>query len=78
MAESLDIPLEISPLLNRIVAKGIDKLGPRANSPSIISLLENSTGLDVTAPGFPSQINDNEPETLGSEVVPKSSYDSNK
>jgi 3-hydroxyisobutyrate dehydrogenase len=62
------IPLEISPVLNKIISNGIKELGPRANSPSIVSILERITGLEIVAPGFPTEIKDHEPETFGYEV----------
>ena len=71
IASENNIPLEISPLLTRLITNAIDKLGPRANSPSIISLLENQTGLQIRAPGFPDNIKDDETESLGYEVVPR-------
>ncbi len=43
--------------------------GPRANSDDIIRRLEEATGLDITAPGFPSEMVDDEPEAPGAEVV---------
>ena len=71
LADRLNIPLDISPLLNNVIARAIGKLGPQANSPSIVSLLEEKTGFSITSPGFPSQIDDSEPETLGFEVFPR-------
>ncbi len=70
IAKKNKIPLEISPLLNKIIANAIDQLGPRANSPSIISLLEQHSGLKILAPGFPEEIKDYEPESPGYEVKP--------
>ena len=70
IATENNVPLEISPLLNKIVKNAISKLGARANSPSIISLLEKQTGLEILAPGFPAQIKDNEPESVGVEIKP--------
>ena len=69
IASQNKIDLEISPLLNEIIKNAIDKLGPRANSPSIISLLEKQTGLKILAPGFPNEIQDDESEGLGYEVT---------
>jgi 3-hydroxyisobutyrate dehydrogenase len=37
----------------------------------MIERLEEATGLSVTAPGFPSELVDDEPEERGYEVVPK-------
>ena len=52
LADRLNIPLDISPLLNHVITRAIGKLGPQANSPSIVSLLEEKTGLSITSPGF--------------------------
>ena len=71
LADSHGVPLELSPLLNRIFADGIDRFGPRELSPNIIKRLEEQTGLEVLAPGFPSEMLDDEPEEAGYEVVPK-------
>ena len=68
IATENSIPLEISPVLNKIISNGIKELGPRANSPSIVSILERITGLEIVAPGFPTEIKDHEPETFGYEV----------
>ncbi|MEO1248234.1 MAG: NAD(P)-dependent oxidoreductase, partial [Pseudomonadota bacterium] len=39
--------------------------------PNIIRRLEEATGLDVRAPGFPSEMADDEPEDAGYEVIPQ-------
>ncbi|MBB5516744.1 3-hydroxyisobutyrate dehydrogenase [Rubricella aquisinus] len=70
IAETHDIPLEISPLLGAIFDDGIAKYGARELSPNIIKRLEHATGLSITAPGFPAQMTDDEPEEPGYEVVP--------
>lgn len=71
VADRNNVPLEISPMLNRIFADGIARFGPRELSPNIIKRLEEATGLDVRAPGFPAQMTDDEPEEPGYEVVPQ-------
>ena len=71
VAERNDVPLEISPLLIEIFNDGAERFGPREWSPNIIKRLEEATGLDITAPGFPAEIFDDEPEELGYEVIPK-------
>jgi len=68
MAESNNVPLELSPLINRIIENGVNKLGAEANSPSIIELLEKSTGLKILSSGFPEKITDLEPESFGYEI----------
>jgi len=70
LAEAANIPLEISPLMVKIFDDGIVKYGDRELSPNIIRRLEDATGLDVTAPGFPSELTDDEPEEQGYEVIP--------
>ena len=69
IADRENVPLEISPLLIEIFHDAQNKYGPREWSPNVIRRLEDSTGLDVTAAGFPAQMVDDEPERLGSEVV---------
>ena len=70
VARRHDIPLEVSPLLRQIFEDGQERFGPREWSPNIIRRLEEPTGLDVRAPGFPAESLDDEPEEPGYEVVP--------
>ena len=70
IAEEHNVPLEISPLMVSIFDDGIRRYGPRAQSDRIIERLEEATGLSITAPGFPSEMIDDEPEETGYEVVP--------
>lgn len=70
LAERADVPLEISPKMIEIFKDGAARYGPREWSPNIIRRLEEATGLDIRAPGFPSEILDDEPEEPGYEVVP--------
>jgi len=69
LAGGAGVPLEVSPLLNQIFADGIARFGPRELSPNIIKRLEEATGLDIRAPGFPAEMRDDEPEEPGYEVV---------
>ena len=68
-ADRAKIPLELNPLLISIFADGIKRFGPRELSPNIIKRLEETTGLDIRAAGFPAQIIDDEPEEIGYEVT---------
>jgi 3-hydroxyisobutyrate dehydrogenase len=68
IAEDNGIPLEVSPLLIEIFRDGQARYGERAQSDDIIRRLEDATGLDVRAPGFPAELTDDEPEELGYEV----------
>ena len=70
IAEAAEVPLEISPLMVSIFDDGIRRYGPRAQSDRIIERLEEATGLSILAPGFPSEMVDDEPEEPGYEVVP--------
>ena len=69
VADRAKIPLELNPLLISIFADGIKRFGPRELSPNIMKRLEENTGLDIRASGFPAQIIDDEPEEIGYEVT---------
>lgn len=71
VADRANVPLEVNPLLINIFNDGIDRFGPRELSPNIIKRLEEATGLDIRAPGFPAEMTDDEPEEAGYEVVVK-------
>ena len=70
IAERNNVPLEISPLICQIFDDGIERYGERELSPNIIRRLEDATGLDIRAPGFPAEMTDDEPEEPGYEVWP--------
>lgn len=70
IADQAGVPLEISPLMVEIFNDGIARFGERELSPNIIRRLEEATGLSITAPGFPSELFDDEPEEDGYEVIP--------
>ena len=70
IADAHHVPLDLSPMLNGLFADAIGRYGPRELSPNIIRRLEEATGLDITAPGFPPEMLDDEPEEAGYEVVP--------
>jgi 3-hydroxyisobutyrate dehydrogenase len=57
-------------LICQIFDDGIARYGERELSPNIIRRLEDATGLDIRAPGFPAEMTDDEPEESGYEVVP--------
>jgi 3-hydroxyisobutyrate dehydrogenase len=70
IADQAGVPLEISPLMVEIFNDGIARFGERELSPNIIRRLEEATGLNITAPGFPSELFDDEPEEAGYEIIP--------
>ncbi len=69
LAEMHGVPLEISPLIIDIMSDGQRRYGERAQSDQIIQRLEEATGLEIRAPGFPTELIDDEPEERGAEVV---------
>ena len=71
VADRAGVPLEVNPLMMRIIDDGIARFGSRELSPNIIRRLEEATGLEIRAPGFPAEMCDEEPEEPGYEVVPR-------
>jgi 3-hydroxyisobutyrate dehydrogenase len=71
VADRAGVPLEISPLMVSIFNDGIERFGERELSPNIIKRLEEATGLDILAAGFPAELIDDEPEEPGYEVIPR-------
>jgi len=57
-------------MLVKIFDDAIARFGARELSPNVIRRLEETTGLDIRAPGFPNEMCDDEPEAPGYEVVP--------
>lgn len=72
IADNANIPLEMNPLMVSIFEDGISRYGADELSPNIIKRLEEKTGLDITALGFPDEMVDDEPEERGYEVKPHS------
>ena len=68
LAEKLDIPLEISPLVLNIFKDGHKKYGPRAWSSMVVKRMEELNNTSFRAEGFPSELIDNEPEEKGYEI----------
>jgi 3-hydroxyisobutyrate dehydrogenase len=67
-AESLGVPLELSPLVLGIFRDGARRYGAREFSPNIIRRLEDACGVRVLGEGFPPQMLDAEPKVPGYEV----------
>ncbi len=70
VADRAGVPLDVSPLLIEIFRDGIARYGEREWSPNIVKRLEEATGLEIHAPGFPAEMVDDEPEEPGYEVIP--------
>ena len=71
IARRKDVPLELSPVMESIFTDGMKRYGAREFSPNIIRRLEEATGVEILAPGFPADMTDDEPEEPGYEVIPK-------
>jgi 3-hydroxyisobutyrate dehydrogenase len=70
VADRCNVPLEINPLMIDIFRDGEGRYGSREYSPNIIRRLEEATGIEIAAAGFPAEIVDDEPEEPGYEVLP--------
>ncbi|MGR3714228.1 MAG: NAD(P)-dependent oxidoreductase [Shimia sp.] len=71
VADRAGVPLELNPLMISMFDDAIARFGERELSPNIIKRLEEATGHSVLAPGFPSEMRDDESEEPGYEVIPK-------
>ncbi len=69
LAQALDAPLEISPLVLGILRDGQERYGAKAWSSMIVKRLEDACNTNLRAPGFPEELLDTEPEVKGSEVI---------
>lgn len=65
LADDHGVPLELSPKMIEMMRDGQRRYGERAQSDRMIERLEEATGLSVTAPGFPQELVDDEPEERG-------------
>jgi 3-hydroxyisobutyrate dehydrogenase len=68
LANKLNAPLEVSPLIVKIFKDGQKKYGSRAWSSMIVKRMEDLNKIDFRAEGFPSELEDNEPEEKGYEI----------
>jgi 3-hydroxyisobutyrate dehydrogenase len=69
LGKSLEVPLELSPVVVAAVRDGLERYGPRAWSSQVVKRLEDDCGEDLRAPGFPEYLADHEPGGEGAEVV---------
>ncbi len=70
IADDHGVPLELNPIVIDIFRDGAARYGAGSWSDDIVRRLEDATGLSITAPGFPAELVDDEPEQAGYEVVP--------
>jgi 3-hydroxyisobutyrate dehydrogenase len=68
IADRHAVPLELNPLMIDVFRDGKARYGGGEWSDEIIRRLEEATGLSITAPGFPAELIDDEPEVRGDEV----------
>lgn len=71
VADRAGVPLEMNPLMIKVFDDAIARYGARELSPNIIRRLEDAIGLSISAPGFPAEMQDDEPEEPGYEVIPQ-------
>ena len=69
IADAAGVPLEMNPMMIDIFNDAAARYGDREWSPNVIRRLEDAVGVSVTAPGFPDELFDDEPEELGAEIV---------
>ena len=69
LAERAGLSLEVAPVVAGMFDDAATRYGPRALSPRVVQRNEEATGSDFRAPGFPSELIDEEPEQFGYEVV---------
>jgi len=68
LANNLNIPTEISPLIVKIFNEGKKKYGDRSLSTRIVKLLEDKCNTNLRSDGFPSQLHDTELRKKGIEI----------
>ena len=68
LAQKLNAPLEISPLVVKIFKDGQKKYGSRAWSSMIVKRMEDLNNIEFRADGFPEELTDSEPEEKGYEI----------
>ncbi len=68
IADRAGVPIELNPLMIDVFRDAAARYGERAWSDDVIRRLEDATGLSITAPGFPAELVDDEPEVRGAEV----------
>lgn len=71
IADRHGVPLEINPMMIGIFRDGAARYGGDAWSDDIVRRFEEAAGRSITAPGFPAELVDDEPEVCGAEVPPR-------
>ena len=69
VAARAGVPLEVSPLVTSLFKDAQERYGARAWSPMVAKRLEDACGIELRAPGFPAELEDDEPEVPGAEVA---------
>ena len=68
LVDKYNIPAKISKLMNKIFTEGKIQFGDRSLSTSIVKRLEELCNENLRAPGFPSELKDEEPKKIGIEI----------
>ena len=68
LSDKYNIPADISKLMNKIFNEGRVKYGDRSFSTSIVKRLEEACNENLRAPGFPSQLKDEESKKKAIEI----------
>jgi 3-hydroxyisobutyrate dehydrogenase len=69
LAKQNGVSLEFSPMLVDVFKQAVEQFGPRESSSNIIRRYEEPAGVKVLGVGFPAQLEDDEPEERGAEIV---------
>ncbi len=69
IADRAGVPLELNPVMIEAFRDAATRYGEREWSDNVIRRFEDDVGVMVTAPGFPAEIVDDEPEVRGAEVI---------
>ncbi|MDA9614134.1 NAD(P)-dependent oxidoreductase [Pelagibacteraceae bacterium] len=70
LAQDMQVPTEVSPLITKIFKEGREKYGDRAWSSMIVKRLEDACGENLRASGYPDELIDDTPRRKGYEVIP--------
>lgn len=69
IADRAGVPLDLNPVMIEVFRDAASRYGDREWSPNVIRRYEDAAGVSVTAPGFPAEMIDDEPEEAGHEVI---------
>jgi len=56
IAEKLGVPLELGGMTQQIFTRARGQLGGQAQSPEVARIIEQACGLELRAPGYPTEL----------------------